>query len=136
VTKPDLDTVDQIAEMVRRFYRGVTADDLLGPVFNDVAHVDWDTHLPKLTAFWARALLGIEGYRGNPYARHAATHAASPLTPVHFRRWLELFERTLDAGWAGPNAERASTIARNVARVHSTQLGVVDAYLPDSTRGR
>ena len=45
-------------EMVRRFYAEVTADDLLGPMFNDVAQVDWSEHLPKLTAFWCRALLG------------------------------------------------------------------------------
>ena len=73
MTYPDLDTVEEISDMVHRFYRDVNADDLLGPVFNDIAHVDWTTHLPKLTAFWARALLGIDGYRGNPFARHADT---------------------------------------------------------------
>ena len=66
MTYPDLDSVEEISDMVHRFYRDVNADDLLGPVFNDIAHVDWTTHLPKLTAFWARALLGIDGYRGNP----------------------------------------------------------------------
>ncbi|MEZ5246021.1 MAG: group III truncated hemoglobin [Acidimicrobiales bacterium] len=124
MTRPDLDTLDQIADMVRRFYRDVNTDDLLGPVFNDVVGVDWDTHLPKLTAFWARALLGIDGYQGNPYARHAEAHALSPLTGAHFARWLSLFERTLDSAWAGPHTERAKTLAHNVARVHATQLGV------------
>ena len=52
--------------MVRRFYSDVTQDDLLGPMFNEVAHVDWCEHLPKLAAFWGRALLGIPGYTGNP----------------------------------------------------------------------
>lgn len=54
----DLDSVEEIAEMVRRFYADVAMDDLLGPVFEEVAQVDWAEHLPKLTAFWARALLG------------------------------------------------------------------------------
>ena len=62
MTRPDLDTPEQIADMVRRFYTSVDTDDILGPVFNDVARVDWDRHLPKLTAFWARALLGIDGF--------------------------------------------------------------------------
>ena len=124
MTRPDLDTPARIGEMVRRFYGNVDTDDLLGPVFNDVARVDWDSHLPKLTAFWTRALLGIDGYQGNPYARHAAVHHTSPLTPAHFERWLALFEANLDSGWSGPNTERARTLVHNVARVHATQLGV------------
>jgi hemoglobin len=136
VTLPDLDSVEQIAEMVRRFYRDVDADELLGPVFNDVARVDWDTHLPKLTAFWARALLGLDGYSGNPFARHAAVHAELTLTIAHFERWLSLFECTLDNGWEGPNTERARLLAHKVARVHATQLGVVGHRSPETVTRR
>ena len=67
----DLDSAEEIAEMVRRFYQDVAQDDLLGPLFNDIAQVDWNEHLPKLTMFWCRALLGIEGYVGNPFRSHA-----------------------------------------------------------------
>ena len=133
---PDLDSEPQIAEMVRCFYCEVDTDDLLGPVFNHIAQVDWTTHLPKLTAFWARALLGVDGYYGNPYARHAAVHAVSPLSPDHFQRWLDLFEHTLDSRWAGPNTERARALSRNVARVHATQLGVTDQPSRKATHGR
>lgn len=133
MTRPDLDAPQQIAEMVRGFYAKVNTDDVLGPVFNDVAEVDWDHHLPKLTAFWARALLGIDGYHGNPFARHAQIHQAS-LTPAHFERWLALFETNLDSRWAGPNTERARTLVHNVARVHAAQLGVTAVTEP--THGR
>lgn len=118
----DLDTEAEIAEMVRRFYADVAMDDLLGPMFNDVAQVDWSEHLPKLTAFWCRALLGQQGYAGNPFRAHAEIHHRQPFTPAHFRRWLDLFHETLEMGWIGPNARRASDLARNVARVHSSQL--------------
>jgi len=118
----DLGTSDEIAEMVRRFYSDVTQDDLLGPMFNEVARVDWVEHLPKLTAFWCRELLGIEGYAGNPFQKHAAINDRSPFTAAHFERWLTLFPETLDLGWIGPNARRARDIADNVARVHSHQL--------------
>lgn len=124
MTRPDLDTPEQITDMVRRFYTSVNTDDIVGPVFNDVAQVDWDRHIPKLTAFWARALLGIAGYQGNPFARHAHIHETSPLTPAHFERWLALFEANLDQRWAGPNTERARALVHNVARVHAAQLGV------------
>ncbi len=118
----DLDSPDEIAEMVRRFYRDVAQDDLLGPMFNDVAKVDWGEHLPKLTAFWCRALLGLSGYEGNPFRAHALVHAQRPFTAAHFERWLTLFQETLELGWTGPNADRAWTLATNVARVHSHQL--------------
>jgi hemoglobin len=118
----DLDTPADVAEMVRRFYQDVAQDDLLGPMFNDVAQVDWSEHLPKLAAFWCRALLGIEGYVGNPFRSHVEVHARSPFTEAHFRRWLQLFHETVELGWVGPNVDRALELAHNVARVHSSQL--------------
>ena len=108
--------------MVRRFYQDVAQDDLLGPIFNDVAAVDWAEHLPKLTRFWCRALLGIESYQGNPFRSHAAINDQSPFTPAHFERWLQLFGDALELGWVGPNTERALALARNVAAVHSSRL--------------
>lgn len=118
----DLDSPEQIAEMVRRFYADVAQDDLLGPIFHDVARVDWSEHLPKLTAFWCRALLGQSGYAGNPFQAHAQVHHRQPFTTAHFERWLSLFHDTVELGWVGPNAERALALAENVARVHRQQL--------------
>lgn len=126
VTRPaptgDLDSPEEIAEMVRRFYADVAQDELLGPMFDDVARVDWSEHLPKLTAFWCRALLGLPGYVGNPFRAHADVHAEVPFTTAHFERWLGLFVETLELGWVGPNVDRALLLAGNVARVHSQQL--------------
>lgn len=118
----DLDTPTEVAEMVRRFYADVAQDGLLGPMFNDVAQVDWSEHLPKLTAFWCRALLGLPGYQGNPYRAHVLVHDRQAFTAAHFERWLTLFHETLELGWVGPNVQRARELANNVARVHSHQL--------------
>ena len=118
----DLDSPGEIAEMVRRFYQDVAQDDLLGPVFNDVAKVDWAEHLPKLTAFWCRALLGTAGYAGNPFRAHALVNERSPFTAAHFERWLDLFQDAVELGWTGPNADRALALAHNVARVHAQHL--------------
>lgn len=118
----DLDSPEDIAELVRRFYADVAQDDLLGPMFNDVAQVDWSEHLPKLTAFWCRALLGLPGYAGNPFQAHSHINDLQAFTPAHFERWLALFHETLDLGWVGPRADRAAELADNVARVHSQQL--------------
>lgn len=118
----DLDSAVEIAEMVRRFYADVAQDDVLGPMFNEVARVDWSEHLPKLSAFWCRALLGQPGYEGNPFRAHLLVHARRPFSPAHFERWLSLFHETLELGWTGPNARRAAALAENVARVHRHQL--------------
>lgn len=131
----DLDTVDDVAEMVRRFYQDVAQDDLLGPIFIDVAQVDWNEHLPKLTAFWSRILLGIHGYSGNPLRSHFEIHAREPFTHAHFERWFTLFEDTVHGGWRGPVADRALHMARNVARVHSTQLTGEPYHAPLADEG-
>jgi len=124
VDVPTRDLVDEpeVAELVRRFYSDVAQDDLLGPVFNDVARVDWSEHLPKLTAFWCRSLFGTRDYTGNPLEAHRRIHARHPFTDAQFERWLDIFEETVDLGWAGPNAEHVKAMAHNVARVHRAQL--------------
>jgi hemoglobin len=130
----DLDDPAEIAEMVRRFYADVAQDDVLGPVF-ELARVDWSAHVPKLAAFWCRALLAVPGYEGNPYRAHQLAHARQAFTLEQFDRWLELFHETLDLGWAGPKVEQAKAFARRVAEVHSRQLvGEAVAYVPLEAR--
>ncbi len=123
----DLDAPDEIAEMVRRFYADVAQDDLLGPMFEEVAQVDWAEHLPKLTAFWCRALLGLPGYQGNPFRAHLHIHEQRAFTTAHFERWLSLFHDTVELGWRGPIADHALAMAEQVARVHHHQLVEVGA---------
>jgi hemoglobin len=118
----DIDDPTEIAEMVRRFYADVAQDDLLGPMFNDVARVDWSEHIPKLTAFWCRALLSQPGYSGNPYRAHLMVHAKRSFTAAHFERWLDLFHEALELGWSGPKVEQAKAFARKVAAVHAKQI--------------
>ncbi len=118
----DLDNPDAIGTMVRRFYTKVGVDPLLGPMFNEVAKVDWPELFAKLTAFWCRALIDVPGYAGNPFRAHANIHAQQCFTRNHFDRWLRLFHETIDDGWSGPRAETAKALGRRVAEVHSNQL--------------
>lgn len=118
----DLDTEDEISILVQRFYSDVAQDDILGHIFNDVAHVNWDAHIPKIKEFWSRILLGIDGYEGDPLAAHTKIHMLDPFTHEHFRRWLELFQETVDLGWEGPYAQEIKRKALKVALVHSRQL--------------
>ena len=52
----------KVHALVVDFYREVAFDDLLGPMFGEVAEVDWATHIPKLIDYWCRVLLGQPGY--------------------------------------------------------------------------
>lgn len=118
----DLDSVDAIEEMVRRFYRVVAQDDLLGPMYNHVARVDWSVHLPKLTSFWCRALLGVDGYEGNLSRAHARVNAIAPYTGELFERWLEIFHETVEESWSGPYADKALRLAHHVAEAQERRL--------------
>src|SRR5665213_1822724 len=60
----DLDTRAQIHNMVVAFYRELVMDEVLGPIFEEVAEVDWSEHIPQLIDYWCRVLLGDQSYRG------------------------------------------------------------------------
>ena len=78
-----------IAELVDTFYGRVRKDPLLGPVFARVT--DWDEHLAKLRAFWSSVVLMSGRYHGQPMQAHFPLS----IEPLHFDRWLALFEQTV-----------------------------------------
>lgn len=46
-----------IENLVTHFYQKIQKDDLLGPIFNEVAQVNWDEHIPLLCKFWNSIML-------------------------------------------------------------------------------
>ena len=104
----DLDRRSEVHDLVVAFYREVVFDDLLAPVFGEVAEVDWADHIPKLIDYWCRVLLDEPGYDGAVLAAHRHVHALDPLRVEHFDRWYAVWVASIDARWAGPVAERRS----------------------------
>jgi hemoglobin len=119
----DIQTVDDVADLVREFYRWVAMDDLLGPVFES-AQVDWGRHIETLTRFWAGQLLGAPGYDGHPLRAHEGVHAVHPFQPAHFARWLDLFTMTVESRFAGPVADLAVHRGRKMAQALGRILDV------------
>jgi hemoglobin len=115
VTPRDLATHDDVVALVDRFYDRVRADDLLGPIFDEVARVDWAAHLPKMYGFWQAVLFGAGNFKGNPLGVHVALARQTPLTPDAFDRWLSLFCSTVDELFAGAVAEDAKDRAQRIA---------------------
>src|SRR5688572_17214227 len=96
--KRDLDTRAQIHDLVVDFYREIVFDDLLGPVFDEVAEVDWAEHIPKLIDYWCRVLLGERGYHGMILGPHRRVHDIEAFQPEHFDRWFRLWVASIDTG--------------------------------------
>lgn len=122
----DIRDRDDVERLVRDFYRQAAMDDVLGPVF-EAAAIDWGAHIATLTDFWSWQLLGERGYEGNPLRAHAPVHQLVPFTEAHYARWLELFEGTVDALFAGPVAEVAKGRGRKMAVALARLLDGVSA---------
>lgn len=118
--KPPIETRVQIIQIVDSFYNKVRADELIGPIFNDVAKVDWDEHLPKLYNFWEDLILGSENYVGRPFPPHVLLD----LKPEHFERWLKLFIGTIDQKHSGLKADEMKNRAYRIAYNFSLNLGL------------
>ncbi|HLH65933.1 MAG TPA: group III truncated hemoglobin [Solirubrobacteraceae bacterium] len=118
----DIDSRQDCERLVRAFYARALDDEVIGWLFTDVAHLDLEAHVPRLTAFWETVLLGAASYGGGAFRPHAALHARAPLRAGHFARWLHLWNLTVDELFAGPRAELAKRHAARVARAFAARL--------------
>ena len=118
----DLDRRAEIHDLVVRFYREIAFDDVLGPIFSEVAETDWAVHMPRLTAYWCRVLLGEPGYDGWFLAPHRRIHETEAFPIEAFDRWYRLFAETVDASWSGPLAETAKAHAAKMMGTLARQL--------------
>ena len=114
----DLETEADIIQLVDAFYARVNADALLRPIFNDVAQVDWASHLPTMYDFWSSVLLGTSRYKGRPMAKHFPL----PIKAAHFQQWLVLFRASVDALFTGPKAEEAKMKAQNIGAMFEHRM--------------
>src|SRR4051812_45071166 len=117
----DIATSADIRMLVDRFYGKVNRDALLAPIFNEVAGVDWPSHLTTLYAFWESMLLGTGTYQGAPFPKHSVL----PVEKAHFDRWLELFLTTVDENFSGPKAEEAKGRALSIADTFARRMGLL-----------
>ncbi|MDD4933182.1 MAG: group III truncated hemoglobin [Methylacidiphilaceae bacterium] len=115
----------EIERLVDRFYEKVRADDLLGPIFNDIAKVDWSSHLPKLYAFWQAVLFRDGGFKGNPIGVHFKLLSETSMDWPRFQRWLDLFRSTVDEMFTGEHAAHIKNTAEDMAHVIYSRINNV-----------
>jgi hemoglobin len=131
MTKRTLDSPEAVRFLVDSFYDKVRVDPLIGPVFTDVAQVNWSNHLPKMYAFWESLILGNNAYNGHPFRPHLIVNQQHTLTIDHFERWLQLFSATLTENFMGDTAEQVRQRATQIALVWTNKLDYInnDAHM-------
>ncbi len=119
----DLDDRIEIAEFVTRFYRDIAQDEPFHHYFHTLARVDWHAHVLELTDFWTGLLLGDDHQDADEVIEsHRWLHDAQPFDEALFERWLEIFDTTIDSGWAGPMAQAARRRGHGIAWAMAKRL--------------
>jgi len=120
--KQEIKSEEQVKLLVDTFYGKVNNDELLSPVFNTEARVNWKAHLPKMYAFWSTQLIGSGSYSGRPFPPHMELTIGA----AHFERWLKLFLETVDELFAGEVAAVAKQKATSIAAIFQYKLGLLN----------
>ena len=120
--KKDIEGRKDIELLIRAFYDKVKADTTIGYIFNDIANVNWEKHLPIMFDFWENVLFFTGGYNGNPMIIHQHLNRVVPLTKLHFKQWEKLFTETVDELFDGTNAVLAKQRALSISTVMQMKI--------------
>ncbi|MEI8280189.1 MAG: group III truncated hemoglobin [Bacteroidota bacterium] len=112
--KTDIQGRAELEILINTFYNKVKVDPIIGYFFE---HVNWEDHLPIMYSFWENAIFYTGGYTGNPLKAHQSLHKRNPMTPQHFKHWIDMFIVNVDELYEGPNAELAKQKAISIATV-------------------
>jgi hemoglobin len=115
--KKDISIRQDVELLVNTFYDKVKVNPVIGYIFNDIAKVDWESHLPRMYSFWASILIGEQSFSGNPMQKHVQLSRIAPMTEAEFGEWLNVFMQTTDELFAGDKANEAKVRAANIARL-------------------
>lgn len=115
--KHDINNRADIELLINTFYTKVKTNETIGHIFNEVAKVDWVSHMPVMYSFWASVLLDERSYTGNPMPVHIALSKMTPMTEAAFNEWMSLFKTTTDELFEGEKADEAKFRAENIARL-------------------
>ena len=115
--KKDIHNRNDIIRLVDTFYEKIKTDQVIGFLFNEVAQINWENHLPKMYDFWENVLFFTGNFDGNPMQKHKELHNKCPLKHAHFNHWNEVFRITVDELFVGEKAEEIKERAKNISDV-------------------
>ena len=118
----DLENRADIEKLVNHFYLKVQKDETIGFIFNEVAKIDWKTHLPKMYDFWDSVLFSTAIFKGNPMHKHLLLSDLTQMSEKQFSIWINLWEATVDELFLGNNANEIKNKAKSIAQLMQIKI--------------
>ena len=112
--------------IVDSFYNTVKTDETLGYIFDDVMHINWEKHLPKMYDFWENILFQTGSYSGRPFPVHLQVNEKQKLGDAEFNRWMQVFIDTVNSLYQGPNATTLKQKAMNIQVIWKTKFNYIN----------
>ncbi len=112
----DIENEQDVKLFLDAFYEKVKVDDTIAYLFNEVANLDWEVHMPKIYGFWEGILLGKPGFNGDVMGVHIRLHQKEKITTEHFDQWIALFTETVKEMYSGLKADEAISRANIIRR--------------------
>ncbi|MCB0495590.1 MAG: group III truncated hemoglobin [Cyclobacteriaceae bacterium] len=112
----DITSEEDVKLFIDAFYEKVKADAKIGYIFNEVADLNWEEHMPKIYRFWESILLGKPGFQGDVMGVHIRLNKKEKLTSDHFDKWIALFTETVREMYDGSVANEAINRANIIRR--------------------
>ena len=126
--KRDIENRKDIETLVNHFYEKVKSDPIIGYIFTDIAHVNWEKHLPVMYSFWENAIFYTGTYNGNPMQIHQHLHRVANLKTEHFEQWIRLFTSSVNELFEGDNANLIKQRAISISTV--MQIKILNDFAP------
>jgi hemoglobin len=120
--KNDIETREELEEILKIFYKKAFADELIGYFFTEVVPLDLKTHIPVIANFWESIVFNKPNYRKNVMEVHQHIHHLSKIQKEHLDRWVKIFTETLDENFAGAKTELMKHRARSIATLMDIKL--------------
>ena len=114
----DIQSPEDLYNLVDSFYREAKKDEMLGPIFNQFVD-DWEPHVRKVASFWEATLFSLGSYKSNPIELHQKVDETldHSLVQEHFDRWVRIWHHSVDSMFSGARAEMAKQRANNIANI-------------------
>lgn len=113
--KRDIESRDDLVQLLEAFYTKAFVDDLIGHFFTKVVPLNLEVHIPVIADFWEAIIFNKHTYKKNVMVVHQHIHHLSHIKKEHLDRWVQIFTNTVDELFEGDKAtlikQRGSSIA-------------------------
>ncbi|MBT8316574.1 MAG: group III truncated hemoglobin [Lutibacter sp.] len=126
--KDDIKNKEDIYKLVKYFYIKLMSDAEMHHFFINFRNPKLlEEHLQVLVSFWDNVLFYSGGYRKNAMKPHMQLHQTKPFEAKHFKRWLSIFNGSIDDLFFGRTAQTAKEKALSIATVMEIKISALNS---------